>query len=472
MAEATSPKEPVQTEILLLQVEEIAVSVRKSETAHVRIETVTSDVEHQVREALATEAAEIVHVPRGHFVDTAPSPRFEGDLVIVPVLEERVVVERRLFLKEELHIRRVRSVADHNETVLLRRQDVTVRRTPSEATVGTNTTNPKRNLTMSDETIVAVFSSASDASAAIADLRAANVPESAISQHSGSTASSMSGTSSSALGSGTDGMSGVSGAPQPGFWASIFGGDPGTDTGVYDRSMASGSTVVTVKVPSQHFDSVSAILERHNPLDIDEAGHSHSASTTTTGAATGAVTGMAAGSLGTAAGMTGASRTTTTTTGNVPTSNAGMAGSTARADDNKLQLSEEQLAVGKRMVNSGTARIRRYVVETPVEENVTLREESVRIERRPVTDGRPVTDADFTDKVVEMTESREEAVVSKTARVVEEVAISKDIKERTETVRDTVRRDEVEIVKGDAAKDAAMRSTSTTSTTPITPKKV
>lgn len=457
MAEATPPMEPVQIETIALHAEEVSVALRIAEIARVRIETVTSDVEHPVHQALATEAAEIVHVPRGHFVDEAPSPRFEGDLVIVPVLEERVVVEKRLFLKEELHIRRVRSVADHTETVFLRRQDVNVSRTPSDPTTDghTSSIHPTRNQTMSDETIVAVFSSASDASAAIADLRAANVPESAISQHSGTTGSGMSATSPGS----------ASGAPQSGFWSSVFGGDPGADTSVYDRSMSSGSTVVTVKVPSQHFDSVSAILERHNPLDIDEASHSHSTTSTST---TGMATGMATGALDTATGMTGATRTTTTTAGAVPTSGAGMAGSTARTDDGTMQLSEEQIAVGKRMVNKGTARIRRYVVETPVEENVTLREESVRIERRPVTDGRTVTDADFTDKVVEVTESREEAVVSKTARVVEEVAISKDVKERTETVRDTVRRDEVEIVKPDEASTSTTRSTTTTPTTPTT----
>jgi stress response protein YsnF len=59
----------------------------------------------------------------------------------------------------------------------------------------------------------------------------------------------------------------------------------------------------------------------------------------------------------------------------------------------------------------------------------------------PVSDGRSVTGADFAEKVVEMTETAEEAVVSKTARVKEEVLISKDATERTETVRDTVRRE-------------------------------
>ncbi len=108
-------------------------------------------------------------------------------------------------------------------------------------------------------------------------------------------------------------------------------------------------------------------------------------------------------------------------------------------------------AAGKRVVNRGGTRIRRYVVEKPVEQEVTLRDETVKVERRPVTDGRPVTDADFTDKTIEMTETDEEAVVGKEARVVEEVGLRKEVSDRVETVRDTVRKQEVEIeqVPGD-----------------------
>ena len=124
----------------------------------------------------------------------------------------------------------------------------------------------------------------------------------------------------------------------------------------------------------------------------------------------------------------------------------GVARSTVTGGEgDTIQLAEEKLAIGKRAVMGGTTRIRRYVVETPVEEKVALHEEKVTIERRPVTDGRPVGTADFTDRTIEMTESREEAVVSKTARVVEEIALRKEATERVETVKDTVRRDEVKV---------------------------
>jgi uncharacterized protein (TIGR02271 family) len=111
-----------------------------------------------------------------------------------------------------------------------------------------------------------------------------------------------------------------------------------------------------------------------------------------------------------------------------------------------LSLSEEQLDVGKRTVDRGTTRVRRYVVEKPVEENVTLRGERVTVERRqPIeTDAAPRTGA-FEERVVEVRETAEEPVVAKTAHVAEEVVIGREATERTETVKDTVRREDVEV---------------------------
>ena len=94
-------------------------------------------------------------------------------------------------------------------------------------------------------------------------------------------------------------------------------------------------------------------------------------------------------------------------------------------------------------MRGGGKRIRTFVRETPVEESVTLREESVTVERRPVD--RAATEADFQEQNLEMTGSREEAVVSKEARVVEEVMVDKEVVEHTETVRGTERKTEVEV---------------------------
>jgi uncharacterized protein (TIGR02271 family) len=111
-----------------------------------------------------------------------------------------------------------------------------------------------------------------------------------------------------------------------------------------------------------------------------------------------------------------------------------------------IPIVEEQLRVGKRLVNRGRVRVRTYVVETPVEETVTLRDESVSVERRPVTRELADVPADaFREREIEVTETDEEAVVSKQARVVEEVVVRKDVATDNRVVRDTVRRTEVEI---------------------------
>jgi len=84
-----------------------------------------------------------------------------------------------------------------------------------------------------------------------------------------------------------------------------------------------------------------------------------------------------------------------------------------------IPIVEEELNVGKRQVEGGRVRVRSYVVETPVQEEVNLREERVHVERRP-TD-RPLTGSEnlFQDRTIEVEEKSEEAVVSKDSRVKE-----------------------------------------------------
>ena len=126
-------------------------------------------------------------------------------------------------------------------------------------------------------------------------------------------------------------------------------------------------------------------------------------------------------------------------------------------DDMAIPIVEERLVVGKREVDRGGVRVRSYVVETPVSEQVTLREENVDVQRRVVD--RPLTDADdaFRERTIEMTETGEEAVVGKQAVVTEEVSIRKDVGQRTEQVRDTVRHTEVEVERTDGVRDPAKR---------------
>ena len=117
---------------------------------------------------------------------------------------------------------------------------------------------------------------------------------------------------------------------------------------------------------------------------------------------------------------------------------------TSGARDN-IQVIKEELQVGKRDVETGGVRLRSRIVERPVEESIRLREEHVNVERNPVD--RAATEADFAnfkEGTVELTEHAERPVVAKEARVVEEVSLGKETKEREETIRDTVRHTEVD----------------------------
>ena len=131
--------------------------------------------------------------------------------------------------------------------------------------------------------------------------------------------------------------------------------------------------------------------------------------------------------------------------------------------DEVIPVAEEELHVGKREVSHGRVRIRSHVTERPVQEQVSLREERVSIERRPAEGtlrSGSVNDGDlFRERSIEMEERAEEAVVSKEARVVEEVVVRKDADQRTQTVSDTVRKTEVEV---DDERSAGVSRTGTT----------
>ena len=129
---------------------------------------------------------------------------------------------------------------------------------------------------------------------------------------------------------------------------------------------------------------------------------------------------------------------------------ANLDAGSSRGDDTKLAVAEERLNVGKRRVNRGGVRVRSRVVEEEVSEDVTLRDEEVHVEREKVD--RPIDESDhnvFKDETIEVTESGEEAVVDKEARVTEEIHVDKEATERTETVSDTVRRTEVDVEETD-----------------------
>lgn len=106
--------------------ERLTVTKQKRVTDRVRVSTMTETVDSLVPIDFADVEVDVVRVPVERIIDTVPDIVTEGDLTIIPVVEERVVVTRQLVLREEIHIRRT----EHQETadipVSIRRQRATI----------------------------------------------------------------------------------------------------------------------------------------------------------------------------------------------------------------------------------------------------------------------------------------------------------------------------------------------------------
>jgi uncharacterized protein (TIGR02271 family) len=118
--------------ILPLLAEEVAVSKQVVETGRVQVSRVTHEREQLIDELLTHETVEIDRTPIGRQVDRVPPIIDEGDTVVIPIVEEVLVVERRLLLKEEVRVRRVHSTERHQESVTLRHHEAVVTRIPVE----------------------------------------------------------------------------------------------------------------------------------------------------------------------------------------------------------------------------------------------------------------------------------------------------------------------------------------------------
>jgi stress response protein YsnF len=215
-------------------------------------------------------------------------------------------------------------------------------------------------------------------------------------------------------------------APQheEGFFAWLFGSDvPGPEVNlyhshVYDR----GRTLLSVQStePGLGFEQIVEIVDRHDPVEIDEGGDALGLGTATAGAV-----GMAAEA---SSGVTG------------------PASMKSGGQETVIPTAKEELQVGKREV-AGTRsyRVRSYVVQRPVEQQVTLRDERIVVERRPPGASAGTGQNAFQDKEFEVTERHEEPVVGKVVRPGEDVVVRRDVKDRVQTVRDTVRETKVDI---------------------------
>ncbi|PTQ10339.1 hypothetical protein CLG96_13940 [Sphingomonas oleivorans] len=213
-----------------------------------------------------------------------------------------------------------------------------------------------------------------------------------------------------------------------GLWASVKDFFlPDEDRQAYEEGIRRGCVLVTARVEELESDEAIRILEESRSVDFDQRQEEWRSSGWT--------------------GIPSSGEAVDTS------ASAGRRTTGEAVSEEHIPIVEEQLRVGKREVSRGGVRVRSYIVETPVHEDVTLREEHVSVERRPV--GERVSTADLNEadlmreRVVEVSESAEEAVVSKEATVREEVVIRKTAEEHVKTIDETVRHTEVDIEKED-----------------------
>ena len=397
--------------------EQVEIGKRVVETARVRIRKRVETRNETLDLTGWRDTVQVEHVPVGRVVDSAPPVRHEGDVTIVPVLEEVVVTVRKLFLKEELHISTRREMRHERRTVRLRRERIEVDR----VAVGGDSSRGLREVpsptpltaafhtqeSMMSCTVVGVFDEFNDAQAAREKLIDAGVDAQSVQLSSSR---------------GAETADREQHFDWRGFFARIFGlRDNNEQPGHYAEAVRRGSTALTVSLEDDaQIDTVSAVLNQCGAIDVDKRVENWRAS-----------------------GYTGFD----------PAAPA-YGEEEAKHERERFQVLQEDVKVGKREVPGGGVRVHRRVSETPVEENVELRDERAVVERRPVD--RPASDSELDrafsdDSTIEISETSEEPVVSKSARVVEEVDVGKKVSTRTQKVRDTARRADVAVENATAA---------------------
>jgi uncharacterized protein (TIGR02271 family) len=302
-------------------------------------------------------------------------------------------------------------------------------------------------------TLVAVFDNRSDAQSAMDELLASGftrdnvyVSSADLTGQAGTSSYASSTIDTTTTTTGTTRDEGI-GASIKHFFENLFGSDNDEHVTRYSNVVSGGQHVLTLTTDSEpEVERAADVIERFGPVDIDERHdlQGNAASLGTSAYQPGmSSSSMAAGSMqsGTQAGNLSGNLSDTRT--DSLQRDMSIDQTTGKA---AIPVVQEDVKIGKRLVERGGVRVFSRVVETPVNETVNLREEQVNVERRPVD--QPINPADigaFKDKTIELRETAEEAVVQKSARVVEEVVVGKKVSQRQQQVQDTVRHTEVEV---------------------------
>lgn len=377
----------------------------------VRAQNVRGDV------PVARREVKVERVAKNEVVRGPMEPWRDGETLVIPVVEEELVVEKRHVLREELRITTSSSESLAPYDVELQREEIEIERVgpPGREDMEERAMEKYESYGRGDQLVVGLFDDDSDARGTMKELIDAGIPKDDISLVTkGDTA----------------------GTEDVGFWdkvKSFFGfGISDEERGLYGEGLKRGGTLLSVRCIPENIDPVRRIMEAHDAVDIDERSEAW------------------------AGAEPGTSSTSSTNVSAASIQKNAEAGNVAGHESEVVvPVVEEELLVGKRQVERGAVRVFQRVTEIPVQEQVTLREEQMYVERVPVD--RPIAagEAAFTDRTYELTETAEEPVISKQARVIEEVVVGRDVAEHTETIRDTVKRTDVE-VQGSGAKGASL----------------
>ena len=129
-AKSSPAAKALDTATIPIVEEHLRVEKREVAKGLVRVETVTDTIATVVEEALRDETAEVTRVPINKVVSEAPRIRFEDSVTIIPIVEEVLVVEKQLRLKEEVHVRKHISTRNVQVPVSLRKERAVVTRHP------------------------------------------------------------------------------------------------------------------------------------------------------------------------------------------------------------------------------------------------------------------------------------------------------------------------------------------------------
>jgi uncharacterized protein (TIGR02271 family) len=235
-------------------------------------------------------------------------------------------------------------------------------------------------------------------------------------------------------------------ARHPGIWQRLFGHTVDKDQAdVYTKAMDKGGVVLSLRTEEDKLAKAMTILHSHDSAEVPsriKSSVDERASSTSEAAGVNPTAGRQF------AGETNDRQ--------VEPQRTALTGNESQQDI--LRLAEEQIEVGKRLVSEGSTRVRRYTVTDAVSEDISLHEQHADTFRRAVNQPALTGEVDWSERTVEVAETHEQPVINKTARVKEEVVVRTDGSDRTETVNDTVRRQEVDIDRAADSRTAAQVS--------------